>query len=287
VTEAMTNDERNPGAVELAGGAGTADVFAAAPETGTRRRPGRARRIAAVSGAALVTVAAIGVSGFTWVTVRDADRDAGKPVWEHAEARAETGAERPAGKPDGLRAMLLGWDEDGLTQGPDMDEFGSDDELNGKEAAELAKENFKELPRSQRKQIERAIDKRRMKGVAMRSYTVQGSRSSYATKVVLTRVSSEKDARSGAVAERGVYQDLQDLGIGSAGPKVPGHAKNAWCYVLEADKKGRNESVLCVGHHGDVTVTLTAFAPRPIEKKDVAGLMGKQLDRIETPGEAV
>jgi hypothetical protein len=280
----MTQDEKNPEAVEPAA-AEAVDVLSAGPQEKTAKKPGRGRRIAAISGVALVTAAAIGVSGFTWTTVQDADRDPGKPVWEHAEA--EDGKKRPTEEPDGLRGMLLAWGDDGREQGPDMEEFGSDDELNGKEAAELAKESFKELPRSQRKQIERTIDKRHMKGVAMRSYTVQGSRGAYTTKVVLTQVSSEKAARSGAVSERSVFKELQELDIFSAGPKVPGHAKNAWCYVLEADKKGQNESVHCIGHQGEVTVTMTAFAPRPIEKKDIAGLMGKQLDRIETPGEAV
>ncbi|MEU3556877.1 hypothetical protein [Streptomyces fragilis] len=283
MTEARTEEARTPEAGETVEGAGAPDAFAAVPAEQAARKPGRGRRIAVVSAVALVTAAAVAVSGFTWVTVRDADRDPGKPVWKYAEAPD------PQPSPvetDGLRGALLSWEDD-LSQGPDMGEYGSDVELNGKQAAALAKESFDELPRSQRRQLEREIDKRRMKGVAMRSYTVQGRRGAYVTEVVLTQMSNEKDARSGSIGRRQIFESVKDLGIAVAGPKVPGHGKNARCYVIEADKKGRNEFVHCVGHQGEVTVSLSAFAPRPIEKKDIAGLMGKQLDRIETPGEAV
>lgn len=283
MTEARTEEAQAPASGETAGGAGAPDAFAAVPAREAAKKPGRGRRVAAVSAVALVTVAAIGVSGFTWVTVRDADRDAGKPVWKYAKAPERKPSSVEA---DGLRGMLLSWGDD-LSQGPDMGEYGSDAELNGKEAAALAKESFDELPRSQRRQLEREIDKRRMKGVAMRSYAVWGRRGAYVTEVVLTQMSNEKDAKDGATGRRQIFESIQDLGIAAAGPKVPGHAKNARCYVIEADKKGRNEFVHCVGHQGEVTVSLSAFAPRPIEKKDIAGLMGKQLDRIETPGEAV
>ncbi|MFE5209072.1 hypothetical protein [Streptomyces sp. NPDC056600] len=313
MTEARNEEARTPGTGETAEGAGTPDASAAAPpetpvtaetpetaetsETaGTpvtaenpasaakpAKKPGRGRRIAALSGIALVTAAAIGVSGFTWATVRDADRDPGKPVWKYAKAPDSKPASVEA---DGLRGMLLLWEDD-LSQGPDMGEYGSDVELNGKEAAALAKESFDGLPRSQRRQLEREIDKQRVKGLAMRSFTVQGRHDAYVTEVVLTQMSNEKDAKSSATGRRQIFESIKDLGIATSGPKVPGHAKNARCYVIEADKKGQNEFVHCVGHQGEVSVSLTAFAPRPVEKKDIAGLMGKQLDRIETPGEAV
>ncbi|MGW0603548.1 hypothetical protein [Streptomyces sp. NPDC002640] len=283
----MTDDARDPEDTSPAQDASDAQEDAVGTaEKRQAGRPGRGRRIAVISGTALVTAAAVGLSGFTVLTVRDADRDPGKPAWQHAQAA--DGPKRTTEEPDGLRGMLLPWDyRESLQEGPDIEEYGSDGELSGKEATELAKEGFKDLPRSQRKQIERAIDKRRVKGIALRSYTVQGRVGPYAVETVLTQVSSEKDARSAAVAERRIFQDLTEMDVFSAGPKVPGQAKNAWCYLLEAEKKGQNEIMRCVGHHGEVTVTLTAYAPRPIEKKDIAGLMGKQLDRIETPGEAV
>lgn len=264
-------------------GADTAAAVPAPAEGG--RRPGRGRRIAVIAGAALLALGVIGVSGYTVVTVRDADRDPGAPVWGHSLG-GDRGREKAA-EQDGLPAMLLPYNVDGLAKGPDIGEFGADSELSGKEAAELAKESFSELPRTQRKQLERAVDKRRIKGVAMRSYTVQGTHAMYAFEAVLTQVDGERNAQGDAKGEREVFEVLEDLDVVTAGPKVPGHSKNAWCYLFEAEKKGQNESVHCVGHQGEVMVSLVADAPRPIDKKDVAGLLGKQLDRIETPGEAV
>ncbi|WP_151774268.1 hypothetical protein [Streptomyces abyssomicinicus] len=261
-----------------------ADVTESA-QTPAAGKPGRGRRVAAITGAALLAVAVIGVSGFTAVTVRSADRDPGKPVFEHPEP-ADRKQETSEG--EGLRAMLLAYGgQAGLTPGPDMGEFGSDTELTGKEAAELAKESFAELPRTQRKQLEREVDERHIEGIAMRSYTTADGWHKYALEVVLTQVEGEKNAKASAKGEREVYETLKDLGVFKAGPKVPGHEKNAWCYLLKADGDEQNESMFCVGHHGEVEAGLTADADKPIDKKDVAGLFGKQLDRIETPGEAV
>jgi hypothetical protein len=264
------------------------DVTAADVPAGTedtRNTSGRGRRIARITGAALLAVSVIGLSGFTVVTVQGADRDPGKPVWGHLQA-ADTKEKAEEG--EGLRAMLLPYGGlTGLTQGPDMGEFSSDTELTGKEAAELAKESFADLPRTQRKQLERAVDKRQIKGVAMRSYATADGWNKYAVEVVLTQVDGERNARDGAKGEREAFQTLKRLGAFTAGPKVPGHEKNAWCYVLKAGKEDVNESMFCLGHQGEVQVSFTADAAKPIDKKDVAGLFGKQLDRIETPGEAV
>ncbi|MBA4866739.1 hypothetical protein H1V43_36690 [Streptomyces sp. PSKA54] len=65
--------------------------------------------------------------------------------------------------------MLLPYGTDGYTRGPDIDEFGSDAELSGPQAAALRKESISDLPRSQRRQLEKEIDKLRIQGMAMRS----------------------------------------------------------------------------------------------------------------------
>jgi hypothetical protein len=277
VTETVTEAVTEPVAEHAAQQAG---------ESAPGARTGRGRRIAAITGAALLTVAVLGVSGFTVVTVRDADRDPGKPVWAHAAA--PEAKEPPAAEADGLRGMLLPWGENWLGQGPDMGEFGSDAELTGKEATELAKESFKELPRTQRKQLEKAVEKRHIKGVAMRSYaTLTFDERAYAIETVLTQVEGEKNAQDDVKGERKIYEALKKLGVLTAGPKVPGHEKNAWCYLLDAEKDAREDMMFCLAHKGEVEVGFTVDSARPMNKKDVAGVLGKQLDRIENPGEAV
>ncbi|NYV74026.1 hypothetical protein [Streptomyces sp. UH6] len=286
-TEAQNAAARDAGTHDAGTqGAGAVENAVAVPPA-ERKSGRRGRRVAAVTGAALLALAVVGVSGFTVVTVRGADRDPGKPVWEHQEPAA--GKKERAAEAEGLRGMLLTYEESTLAAGPDMNEFGSDTELTGKEAAELVKESFADLPRTQRKQLEREVDKRHIKGIAMRSYAYaqEVDESAYALEIVLTQVEGDRSAQEDAKAERKVFQALKELGVFTAGPKVPGHGKNAWCYVLKADKEGQNESVFCVGHQGEVQASLSADGPRPIDKKDIAGLFGKQLDRIETPGEAV
>ncbi|MDH6226309.1 hypothetical protein [Streptomyces sp. MJP52] len=250
-------------------------------------RPGRGRRAARIAGAVVLAAAVLGGTGFTAVTVRDADRDPGKPVWEHPETSAADEGERQA-RDEGLRAMLLTYEETGLERGPDLGEYGSDAEFDGKEAADLAKESIKELPRTQRRQLEREIDRQRIKGQAMRSYAnVTGTGDDYLVEVVLTQQEDAEAVAKGVKAQRKAFDALERIGFLRSGPKVEGYEKNAWCYLPELDRDDEIDGMYCVASQGEVSVMLTADAAEPIDKKDIAGLLVKQLDRIETPGEAV
>ncbi|MET8574486.1 hypothetical protein [Streptomyces sp. NPDC005012] len=272
-------------------GAGADDVAApAAPAdaTGKAARARRITRIARIAGAVVLAGAVLGGTGFTVVTVRDADRDPGKPVWEHPEVSAADKKKQQT-RYTGLQAMLLTYEEVGLERGPDLGEFGSDAAFSGKEAAALAKKSIRDLPRTQRRQLEREIDKQRVKGLAMRSYanTAVTPGDEYLVEIVLTRQGNEQAVADGVKERRKAFEALEEIGFLREGPKVKGHEKNAWCYLPELGEDDRMEAMYCVASQGEVSVTLTADAAEPIDKKDIAGLLVKQLDRIETPGEAV
>ncbi|WP_448315577.1 hypothetical protein [Streptomyces sp. CO7] len=251
------------------------------------RKPGRGRRIARVAGVVVLAAAVLGGTGFTVVTVRNADRDPGRPTWEHAALSADD-KKKLRTHYEGLQAMLLTYEETGLERGPDLGEYGSDAAFTGKQAAELAKESVKDLPRTQRRRLQRQIDKERIKGQAMRSYAnsdVYGEE--YIVEIVLAQQENEKAVAASVKEQRKTFDLLKRIGFLRSGPKVAGHEKNAWCYLPELDKDEKIDGMYCMAFQGEVSVMLTADAPKPIDKKDIAGLMAKQLDRIETPGEAV
>ncbi|MDX3803452.1 hypothetical protein, partial [Streptomyces sp. AK04-3B] len=135
---------------------------------------GRARRVAAVTGAVLLACAVVGGVGCTVVKVQDADRDAGSPAWKFPALPAEgDGGKKGGATGSGLRALMLPFD-DGFQPGPDPDEFGQDIEFSGAQATALRKESFRELPSASRRKLEKMVDKERIKGMARRSYVAPG-----------------------------------------------------------------------------------------------------------------
>lgn len=116
----------------------------------------------------LLVAAVLGGAGYTVVTVQDADRDPGAPSWTFPVPAPNDA--KTAKTASGLAAMLVPYGTEGSSRGPDIGEFGSDASLSGPEATALRKEALRDLPRSQRRELEKRIDKQRTKGIAMRSY---------------------------------------------------------------------------------------------------------------------
>ncbi|MFI6037819.1 hypothetical protein ACIBBD_27290 [Streptomyces sp. NPDC051315] len=252
-------------------------------EAGDRRRI-RPGRVAAVAGGVLLAGAVVVGAGYTVVTVNDADRDAGAPVWafpkdKPVEARSAGGT--------GLAGTLVPYG-DGWERGPDLGEFGSDRELGGAQATALRKESLSGLPRSQRKLLEKEIDKQRVQGMAMRSY-VLGPGSSFFTdqpvtvSVVLTRMESKAAVRDIATFQS---EFLEVLGVFRDGPTIKGH-KNAKCFLTPKDDDEDLDLMTCSAYQGEVLVSVNAEAVKPMNTKAVAALLTEQLDRVEEPGEAV
>ncbi|WP_416976249.1 hypothetical protein [Streptomyces sp. T028] len=287
-----------------AGGAGSAGsagsvgpVEAAGPEPApvvppldpaARRR--RRRRTAAVAGSLVLAGALVAGVGFTFVTVRDADRDAGAPVWKFPkETPVADQPEEPETSRSGLAAMLVPYGTDGFTRGPDIGEFGADAQLSGERAAALRKEALKDLPRSQRKRLEQRIDKQRIKGMAMRSYLSEETSALdvndgvYSVNVTLSQMDNKAAVRDIATFQ-GEFLDALD--VFRKGPAIKGH-KNAKCFLPPKDDDSDLEGMFCSAYVGEVLVSLTAEAVKPLDTKGVALFLREQLDRIAEPGEAV
>ncbi|MGA5326157.1 hypothetical protein ACPCJT_28555 [Streptomyces griseoincarnatus] len=244
----------------------------------------RRRRVVAVAVGVLLTGAVAAGTGVTAVTVANADRDPGAPSWQFPRTVPADG-EPPESQ--GLASLLLPYGEDGRMRGPDMGEFGADAQLSGARATALQKEALQGLPRSERKQLEKAIDRRRISGMAMRSY-VSGADSLYQDDVYTASVVlSQMDNRS-AVRDlaRSQAEFLEALDVLRKGPRIQGH-KGAACFLPPKDRKRDIEAMFCTAHVGDVLVTVTARAVAPMDARSVAGLVREQLDRIEAPGKAV
>ncbi|MFG3588185.1 hypothetical protein [Streptomyces sp. NPDC047990] len=280
------------GAAEPAAPGGTdvpgATDVAAAPDVPVRK-PLRRGRVAAVAGSVLLVAAVVGGAGYTVVTVQDADRDPGAPSWTFP-VPAPDGAKK-AKASSGLAAMLVPFGTEGWSRGPDIGEFGSDASLSGAEATALRKEALRDLPRSQRRNLEKTIDKQHTKGIAMRSYlsTSSGFNSTlYANSTFTVSIELAQIEDKAAVKGISTFQNefFGALKIFRKGPAIKDH-KNAKCFLPPKDKDEKLDMMVCSAYEGDVLVSATASAVKPLDTKGVAMLLREQLDRITEPGEAV
>ncbi|WP_392965794.1 hypothetical protein [Streptomyces sp. LN245] len=248
----------------------------------------RLGRIAAVSGAVLLVAAVLGGAGYTVVTVDGADRDPGKPTWRFPKAtKATKDKDENAEAATGLAGMLLPYD-DAYTRGPDLAEFGTDAELSGGQATALRKESLRDLPRTQRRQLEKEIDKERIKGVVMRSYLSADAygadyKKSFTASVTLSRMANQRTVRDISTKQ---IQLLDALGIFRKGPKVEGH-KNVGCFLPAKDSSAKLDVMVCSAYTGDVLVSVSVSGAKPLDGPAVARFLAAQLDRITDPGEAV
>ncbi|MFF5483023.1 hypothetical protein ACFY5C_37730 [Streptomyces sp. NPDC012935] len=251
------------------------------------KRP-RAARIAALAGTVLLLGAVVGGAGYTVVTVQNADRDAGAPTWKFPKPAAAGDKAEAKQTATGLAGLLLPYDEKGYTRGPDLGEFGSDAELSGRQATALRRESFKDLPRSERRKLEKELDKRSIEGMAMRSYYNADPydvhhKTAFSVSVVLARMESRGDARDVATAQN---EFLSAIGIFRKGPKIEGH-KNAKCFLTPKVDDEKLDRVFCAAYSGDVLISATASGIRPLDLNSIGMFVTRQLDRIDDPGKAV
>ncbi|MFE0206464.1 hypothetical protein [Streptomyces sp. NPDC058985] len=257
-----------------------------APEP-TEKRPGRGRRAVVIGCGALLAAAVVAGTGYTVVTVNGADRDAGAPVWTLPEAAPAKKA--PAAKATGLAQVLVPFRSDGWSRGPDIGEFGSDATLTGAQATALRKESLAGLPRSERKELEKEIDRRRITGIAMRNYagtgtfTSDGVTGSATVTIVLARMENRSAVRSMADGQNEFFEALD---VFREGPRIKGH-KDARCFRLPGESDDDLDMMFCAAHEGDVLVTATADGMRPFDTQGVTALLTEQLNRIAEPGRSV
>ncbi|MBL1081771.1 hypothetical protein JK359_07210 [Streptomyces actinomycinicus] len=254
------------------------------PEAQARPRRSRRRPALVAGGVALLLAVGAG-AGWTAVTVHGADRDPGAATWRLAKPSAG----KPAKGGDGLSAMLLPYGDE-YGRGPDLDEFGSDAELSGRQATALRRRSMADLPRSQRRLLERRLDRNPVKGMAMRSYLSSAqftedeaaSGEVFALEIVLTRM-DQRSVRSMTAYQ---HEFAEAMKIFRKGPAVEGH-ENTACFLPPTDSGEKLDMMVCSGYVGDVLVSATATAAKPLDKKGVAQMVAAQLDRIKDPGKAV
>ncbi|WP_455350989.1 hypothetical protein [Streptomyces sp. SYSU K217416] len=254
------------------------------PETGpeilgTPREPRRLNRkvVAAVSAGLVLAVAA---GGSVWAVDRlgDADRTSPTVVW--AEPKEGTDERAKAAPPQGLAARLLPVPH-GYELGPDVDGYGNDTVLGKRQALAIFKQGNRGLPSSQRKKRDKAIDKLRLQGLAMRSYrTVLGEL------VIETRLAHIENAKDGRRLAKFQSEFADMLGIFRKGPAVKGF-KDAKCFLLPADSKSQLDAMFCSAYQGDVLVSMSAYGTKPFDKAGAAEVLRKQLDHLHSPGELV
>ncbi|MEU8590233.1 hypothetical protein AB0C59_25015 [Streptomyces sp. NPDC048664] len=247
----------------------------------------RGRRAAVLGAASLGLVLAAGVV-CTAVVVHGADHDPGAPVWETPAAAKESGDPKAGGK--GLAGMLVPYGTDGLTRGPDIEQFGSDAVLSGRQATDLAKASLEDLPRTQRLRLEQQVDKRRIKGLALRSYLsgetegVAGlDRNAFTMNITLLRLESAAEVRKESDS-RSAF--LGSLDFFRKGPEIQGY-KNAHCFLSPKAESRKFDTMFCTAYQGDVLVTASASAARPLDTKGAAELLRTQLSHMVDQGEAV
>lgn len=252
----------------------------------TAPRAARLRGIAAAAGSVLLVGALVVGVGFTVVTVWRADRHAGAPTWKFP--KTEDKAEKASAR-SGLAGLLVPYGTDTFVQGPDLAEFGSDAEFSGAQATALRKESLSGLPRTQRKRLEKQIDRQRIKGMAMRSYFsgesygYRNDEGIYSVSIVLARMENKRAVRDSSRFQNKVLADLDSL---RKGPKIKGY-DDAKCFLSPKGADEDLDRMLCSAYVGDVLITLTADGASPLDTEGAAGLLGTQLDRIAHEGVAV
>ena len=250
-------------------------------------KPRRRGRVAAIAGSALLAVAvAVGVGvGYTVVTVNGADRDAGAAVWKFPKQKSADSEKKARAK--GLSGMLLTY-TDGWKRGPDLGNFAADTELSGAQATAMRKESLRNLPRTQRRQLEKLIDKQHIEGMAMRSYVKGAGSEFFSDTAVAVNIQLSQMKNRAAVRNISASQNefLARLDVFRKGPRIEGY-KDAACFLPPKDSGEELEAMFCSAYRGNVLVTVTADGVKPFDSKGIAQLLKDQLDRIAEPGEAV
>ncbi|MFF7554790.1 hypothetical protein ACFZA9_18110 [Streptomyces olivaceus] len=251
--------------------------------------PRSRRRIAVVTGALLLAAAVVGGVACTAVAVAGADRNPGAPSW----ARPKPAEDHPAeAEPGSLAWTLVPYRPDNWTRGPDFGEFGSDAVLDGDRTTALLKESLTGLPRTERKHLEKEMDRRPVKEMAMRSYAFtmgEGANrvaGAATMTLVLARMADQAAARAVATNQNAA---LDALDVFRDGPEIEGY-KDAACFRMPSGSGGDDgglEAMYCSASLADITVTATAEGLQPFDAEGIAALFRDQLDRIVEPGESV
>ncbi|WP_284578096.1 hypothetical protein [Streptomyces sp. 2P-4] len=243
--------------------------------------PRRGRRAAALAGGAvaLAVLAGGGIAGS--VALERADRTVGTRYWVPDGATPAV-PEDPAPVPAGELSGKLLPVPSGFSLGPDIGKDGNDFSVPGDKAVQAYGDARGGQSSAQRKRREEALEGMKLKGLAGRSYTMDGGGVVY--QVRFMQADPQAVGRLSEVAKK-----LNELGgDGRAAPAVDGHPE-AGCALLAIGeaKQEKIDSMECVAVQGDVLVTFRAFGPKPFSPAAAASFLKNQLSHLKSPGESV
>lgn len=245
--------------------------------------------MALAAAAVLVAVAAGGGIGFVLLDGdgdgggdKGASRAASASASKHPKpsASADFGV-KPGGSHYGsLRKLLLPMPA-GYVPGPDSGEFGYDTELTGKAARQAMKESNADLPKKQRKAARKFIESLNVRGLGVRTYREE---SDGRIIVEMRLIQMGRNSAKNLTAAQGEF--YKALGVFRNGPRIKGFDK-ARCFLRPTKPGAKLDAMVCFAAEGDLMVTMNCAGVAPLQKKDAAELLRKQLERIAAPGEIV
>ncbi|MFF7341680.1 hypothetical protein ACFZAT_30745 [Streptomyces sp. NPDC008163] len=246
---------------------------------------GRARRVVlAVLPVVLVLAAVGGAAAYTKVTVDGADRSVPTRLWQKPahEPGKDPAGDIVRGRATTELSKLLLPVPAGYRLGPDSGTYGNDTELSGAAATAEMKDGGRGLSGRQRREFEKRVDKLRVQGLAVRTYTSHDD-----DLVIDTQLVRMKDKKAVRDLYAFRHELFDSIGVLRDGPKIDGHKKNASCFLDPKDDKRRIEGMFCMAYEGEVMVTFSASGIEPFRKEAVAELVKDQLNHITSPGEYV
>lgn len=236
----------------------------------------------------LVLGAAGGAVAYTVHTAGGADRTAKTTVWQKPDGAPgkDPAGDVSAGRASTELSKLLLPVPAGYTLGPDSGGDGNDSETSGKKATAALKETGRGLAGKQRRELDKRIDKLKIQGVAVRTYSADSADLAIETKI--TKMRDRKAVRDTYLFRQEL---LESVGVFRKGPAVKGH-KHAACFLMPKEKDAEGDAVeldgmQCTAYDGELSVSLMATGTKPFDKTAVVDLLKDQLDHIASPGEYV
>ncbi|WP_330331713.1 hypothetical protein OHS33_19660 [Streptomyces sp. NBC_00536] len=255
----------------------------------TAKPPRTVNRKAVAAVGAVVALAAVGGFG-VWAKgwIADAPRTARTVYWQTADpAPAEAPPTPPVVSLGDLGDRLIPV-PDHYKPGPDQGEHSNYFTVPGAKAAQLMKENNRNLPADRRAESDKMVDQLKLKGQAGRSF--RGENGDQVVEISITQADPQAVKTFGEFSKK----LMEIIGDDRQAPKVEGYpeAKCALHAIGEGDKNNDGEkkepleSVLCAASQGDFLITFHAYGAKPFKADDEVKLFRTQLDRLKSPGES-
>ncbi|WP_329020758.1 hypothetical protein [Streptomyces sp. NBC_00690] len=268
------------------------DIATDTDEAAAPGRPARSLRsvlVRTVLPVALVLAVIGGGATYATVAAQDADRTVPTVTWGSlTPAGDDPAADAHRGRTSTPLSKLLLPVPEGYRLGPDVEEYGNDDEISGARAATVLKGAARrELTSKERRVFDRLVDSLGLEGLAARSYASDDN--DLVVGIEIVRAKNKRQLRA-MYQQRMQYGELTKA---RKGPKIEGHPQS-FCQlapkdsVVDEDGKATGlDGMLCAAYTGEVLVNFRISGTVPFKKSAATALVKQQLDHIASPGEYV